>query len=348
MNISDHFKGLSCPKCGGMIKIPEGFSIVVCPFCDLRSIVHGENGIRRYQVPEKITKEVALQSWQKFLGSSMAIARHTKKRAKLTDTFLVHIPFWNVTGKGLGWGFGKKQVGSGENRRYVPKELRLVEILNWTRAACDVGEFGVNQVQISDRPIMPFNPDTLHQSGMVFEPVGSSTETLQAANHFFEDNINSKLRLDRQTQLFFRIVRPILSLVYYPLWVIRFTVGGRAFQAVIDGFSGEILYGVAPGSIPFRSAALVLGMALGSFLTIDLSALLFQISNEINPVALLFTIGGGLGLMTLGWRNFRYSEHYEYQRYKNINKHFGDLFLSLPTEAKDLLDSARKTGFFNQ
>lgn len=348
MKISDRFKGLSCPRCGGMIQIPEGFSIVTCQFCDLRSVVNGNNGIRRYQVPEKITREFALQTWKKFLGSSLAIARHTKNRAKLTDVFLVHIPFWNVTGKGLGWGFGKKQVGSGENRRYVPKELRAVEVLNWNRAACDVGEFGVNQVLIADRPIMPFDPNKLHQSGMVFEPVGSTSETLLAANQFFENRLNSKLSLDRQTQLFFRIVKPILSLVYYPLWVIRFTVSGRAFQVVIDGYSGEVLYGKAPGSVAFRSAALILGMAAGSFLAIDISAFLLRVSNEINPIALLFTLGGGLALMALGWRIFRYSEHYEYQRYKSNNKNFDDLILSLPTEARELLDTARKTGVFNR
>jgi len=348
MNNPDGLKGLSCPRCGGMIQIPEGLSIVSCQFCDLRSVVHGDNGIRRYQVQEKITQDTALIAWKKFLGSSLAIARQTKKKAKLTDVFLVHIPFWNVTGKGLGWGFGKKRVGSGENRRYVSKELRAVEVLNWNRAACDVGEFGVNQVLIVDRPITPFDSDKLHQSGMVFEPVGSSSETLQAANQFFEERLNSKLSLDKQTQIFFRIVKPILSLVYYPMWVIRFTVSGRAFQVVIDGFSGEVLYGKAPGSVVFRSAALILGMAIGSFLAIDISAYLFRVSSEINPIVLLFSLGGGLGLMALGWRIFRYSEHYEYQRYKTNNKKYDNLILSLPAEAQELLDTARKAGLFNR
>jgi hypothetical protein len=183
---------------------------------------------------------------------------------------------------------------------------------------------------------------------MVFEPVGSASETLLAANQFFEERLNSKLSLDQQTQKFFRIVKPILSLVYYPMWIIRFTVSGRAFQVVIDGFSGEVLYGKAPGSVAFRSAALILGMAIGSFLAIDISAFLFRVSSEINPIVLLFTLGGGLGLMMLGWRIFRYSEHYEYQRYKTNNKKYDNLILSLPAEARELLDTARKAGLFNR
>jgi hypothetical protein len=88
-------------------------------------------------------------------------------------------------------------------------------------------------------------------------------------------------------------------------------------------------------------------MAIGSFLAIDISAFLFRVSSEINPIAILFTLGGGLGLMVLGWRIFRYSEHYEYQRFKTNNK-YDDLILSLPVEARELLDTARKAGLFNR
>jgi hypothetical protein len=55
--------GLACPRCGGMVTIPEGQAIVICPYCDLRSSVSAENdpgwaddgnpgvGVRRYQAP---------------------------------------------------------------------------------------------------------------------------------------------------------------------------------------------------------------------------------------------------------------------------------------------------------
>jgi len=53
-------EGITCPKCGGMVPIPEGQIVVQCPFCDLRSMVKGERGVRRYQIPEQITREQAL------------------------------------------------------------------------------------------------------------------------------------------------------------------------------------------------------------------------------------------------------------------------------------------------
>ncbi|PKN86498.1 MAG: hypothetical protein CVU46_07460 [Chloroflexi bacterium HGW-Chloroflexi-8] len=348
MNNSKHLNSLSCPRCGGMIQIPEGFPIVKCPFCDLRSVIQGEKGIPRYQVPVHVSKEAALQSWGKFLSSTFKITRNTRSRSKLADAFLVFVPYWNINGHGLGWGFGKKRVGSGDNQRYVPKEIRVSEELFWNSAACDVSEFGVNHVKIDDRPTYPFDQSDLHRSGLVFEPIGSCTETLKLANQAFEKHLNERIRLDKQTQLFVRIVKPRLSLVYYPLWIIRYTVQGRAFQVVVDGFSGEVIYGKAPGSITYRAAALVLGMAFGSFIAIDGPAFILKFGENLNLIFILVLILIGIGLMVFGWRIFRYSEHYEYHRYKAQWLGPGKLNLGLPQEARELIETARKIGLFRK
>jgi hypothetical protein len=42
-----------------MVPIPEGQAVVRCPFCDQRSLVRGERGLRRYQVPQRIEREQA-------------------------------------------------------------------------------------------------------------------------------------------------------------------------------------------------------------------------------------------------------------------------------------------------
>ena len=37
--VKDAVHGLSCPRCGGMVPVPEGQVIVICPYCDQRSVV---------------------------------------------------------------------------------------------------------------------------------------------------------------------------------------------------------------------------------------------------------------------------------------------------------------------
>ena len=38
--------GLSCPRCGGMVPIPEGQFLVACPYCDLRSVVSSDEAVQ--------------------------------------------------------------------------------------------------------------------------------------------------------------------------------------------------------------------------------------------------------------------------------------------------------------
>ncbi|NTU75624.1 MAG: hypothetical protein HGA86_05845 [Anaerolineaceae bacterium] len=316
MSQSESLHGLNCPRCGGIVPIPEGQEIVKCPYYDLNSVVKGERGVRRYQVPVRVPREQAEAAYRSFLKGKIGISGSVAREAKLTEMFQVFLPFWAGWGRALAWAFGQKQVGDSDHRRYEPREVKVVRDMNWNAAACEVGEFGVNQIELEGRPLEPFNPDQLHNTGMVFEPTGSAAEALQQAKVEFENRARTEANLDRLNQIFVQIIRPRLGMVYYPLWVMRYTYRNRAFQVVVDGFSGEVLYGKAPGSVAFRAAVLVGGMAAGSFLAVKVPELIINNSEEGSIEGMLIVLAIGLGLMYISYRKYRYGEHYEYQRYK--------------------------------
>lgn len=327
--------GLTCPRCGGMVPIPEGHAVVVCPFCELRSVVSGERGVRRYQVPLRVKREHTGQVLARFLSSNMAIARDVGKRAQLVEQFLVHLPFWAAWGRGVAWAFGQQKVGSGDNTRYEPREKRAVTDLSWNGVACDVGEFGVRRISLEQRPLEPFNSEQLHYSGMVFEPVGSEDDALEMARQAFEHTVGEKVALSRTSQLFTRILNARLGVVYYPVWVLRYLYRGRSFQVVVDGYDGEVLYGKAPGNTLYRAAMLVGGMAVGAVLAVDVPAVILATAEESDLLfAALLSLAAGIGLMFAGWRKFRYGEHYEHHRYKDS----GVPFLSAGGDVLDVKD----------
>jgi hypothetical protein len=311
--------GLNCPRCGGMVGIPEGQLIVRCPFCDLRSFVRGERGLQRFQIPQRIDRQQASNALQRFLGGNWAIARDAGKTAKLEDAFLIYLPFWTVWGRVAAWAFGEKKVGSGKHTRYEPREIRMVNEMTWNGAACDVGEFGVTEVPLDGVVLEAFDVDGLYNQGLVFEPVGSLQQAKKAAEDQFQAEIRKKLRLDRISQTFVRLFRSRYGLVYYPMWVMRYLYKDRHFQVVADGFAGKVLYGKAPGNTVYRAAVLVLGMALGAFLAVDAStfAFSFMSGDEGGSLALgVILIVAGLGIMGVSYRRFRYGEEYEYRASK--------------------------------
>ena len=335
-------QGLGCPRCGGMVNIPEGQALVICPYCDQRSVVSGERGVRRYQVPMRIDRDAAEKNGRSFLGSNAQIAPGLKAQAQVSEVFLVHLPFWSAWGRGVAWAFGQVKVGSDDHQHYEAREKRVVKDLSWNGVACDVGEFGVRHISLKGRPLEPFNSDQLHRTGMVFEPVGSDEEAFLTAQKDFEASIKDDANLDRTSQLFARILSPLLGVVYYPVWVMRYLFRGRSFQVVIDGYDGGVLYGKAPGNLLYRAAALVGGMAVGAFLSIDVTAFLISsLNGKDNPLILLaLSFLGGLALMYTGYHRFRYGEHYEYNRYKDKDTGAGINFGS--PEIKELTGTIGK------
>jgi hypothetical protein len=328
-----------------MVPIPEGQRIVCCPFCDLRSLVRGDLGLQRYQVAQRISREQAVQGMSNFLKSHRAIASDTASQSRLSEAFLAYIPFWTGWTRVLSWVFGQKQVGSGDNKRYEPREVRVVQEMNWNGVACDVGEFGVERVPINPEALDAFDADELHEKGMVFEPVGSVSDARQQAEDEYKNGVQKAAKLDRVAQVFIRFVRQRLGLVYYPLWVMRYLYKGRAFQVVVDGHTGQTLYGKAPGSTLYRAAMLVGGMIAGSLLAIDGSSLAFYIAlqaSDHDDSGGLFVLGlgalvVGFGLIAVAYRKFRYGEQFEYRLHKLAKESASDL-ISKVTDVEKWLD----------
>lgn len=318
MTEKEPLHGLNCPRCGGVVPIPEGQAIVRCPYCDLRSFVRGEHGLRRFQVAQSIQRDNLVDILRKFLSGNFAIASNTARNARLKEIFLVYLPFWTVWSHVAAWAFGEEKVGSGDHAHYEPREIRVVQEVTWNGAACDVGEFGVTAIPLNDQDLAPFNPQALHESGMVFEPVGVFSEAQRTAERQFEAQVRHKASLDRMAQLFLRFFRRRAALVYFPLWVIRYLYRGRAFQVVVDGRDGKVLYGKAPGNTLYRAAILVAGMAVGAFLAIDIPAFLLASSGRSDDNSGIFWLIlaifiAGAGLMVAAYRTFRYGEEYEYR-----------------------------------
>jgi hypothetical protein len=280
--------------------------------------------VRRYQAPRRIDQAAAGQKLGEFLKSNWAIALNARRQAQLSEMFLAYIPFWTMWARALGWVFGQESVGSGKNRRWVPRERKITEDMTWNGAACDVAEFGVNRVPLTltTRELDAFDADRLHAEGLVFEPVTSTSDAQNAATREFSGRVQKQSGVDRISQAFTRFVNQRFGLVYYPLWVLRYLYRGRAYQMVVDGYSGEVLYGRAPGSTWYRAAVLIAGMALGAFVAVNGPLLsLFFLSNSSGDdgegllVLALVTFVIGIGLMLTGYNAFRYGEVYEHQKY---------------------------------
>lgn len=334
MATRDKTEGLTCPNCNGIVPVPEGARVVRCPYCDMQSLVRGDRGVSRWQVDRKVEREQALAQVQDFF-KGLNRARDLRKQAKIRETFLVYLPYWRVKALVVGWMLGRVKSGDDSTR---PVEVRVNEEMYWNDAAADVGEFGVHRVPLENKTLQPYTEDELHLEGMIFEPSESPTDALAEADSHFVHNARSKRSLRSKYYEKFHSLRPLLSLVYYPLWVARYEYRQRNYQVVVDGVSGKVLYGKAPGNIFYRAAMLVGGMMFGNLLLVNgtiLAFLLLSASDDSDGGFLVCApIIFGLVLIFAGYRAFRYGEEVE-ERPKEARKAKGagessSSFLGLP------------------
>jgi DNA-directed RNA polymerase subunit RPC12/RpoP len=312
----DVITGLTCPNCAGTLSVQEGQRIVKCPYCEARSLVRGERGVRRYQVERRVDRDAAAQSVRGFwsgLNRAMDLAR----TAQLSELFLVYLPYWRVQALMAGWVFGKKKVRRGESTRWEPREVQIMDPVGWTGAAGDVAEFGVTSLPLDGIQFAAYDPEALHSEGLVFEPTGSQTAVTDSARQDWLKQASRKARLDNVTQTALQFFRHGLALVYYPLWVARYHYRNRSYQVVVDGFNGRVLYGKAPGNVAYRALMLVAGTALGTFVCVNGSALaLFlvgQSSDGDSLFLLVLPLLAGAGLVAAGYRLFRWGEEIEHR-----------------------------------
>ena len=313
----DVITGLTCPNCSGALSVREGQRLVKCPYCNERSLVSGDNGVGRYQVERRVDRDHATQAVRGFwVGLNRAF--DLSRRAQITEVFLAYLPYWRAQGQMAGWLFGEERVGSGKTEHYEPREVQLMQDVDWTGAAGDVAEFGVDSIGLAGTQFKAYDPDALHHEGMVFEPTGSETDAVDSAQKDWEKQAHRQSKLDRVGQTVLHFLRRSLSLVYYPLWVGRYTYRNRAYQVVVDGYSGKVLYGKAPGNIYYRALMLVGGTGLGAFVLVDGLALAVSLigsssshSDSGSLVVLAIPVIAGAALIYGGYRLFRWGEEIE-------------------------------------
>ncbi len=301
-------QGLICPNCSGVVPIAEGVRIVQCPYCNLHSLVQGERGVRRWQVARRIDRAGAESATRGFL-SGMRKARDLSRAAKIEEILLVYLPFWRVEATVAGWLFGRVRKDKDETK---PDEHYVFESMHWNDAAVDVTEFGVHRIIVARQDLLPFDNQALHAEAMVFEPSESRTAAQDEARAHFLYRSRTAAGQTRTSYENVQLLRPEFALVYYPVWLARYAYRNRVYQVVVDGVSGKVMYGKAPGNILYRAAALVTGLAVGNLVLVNGTILAGLAANDDDSLGLLLLpIAIGIGLILYGYRQFRYGEEVE-------------------------------------
>ena len=245
--------------------------------------------------------ESALREWfRRGIRKEPALRRD----AQVEEAFQAWFPFVRTRCDLIGWVLGqeKRRVQDGNRwvTRHEPREIQIEEPVDVTTPAAEMAEFGVRRVNLQGDELRPFDEELAHSRGMVFRPNRTPEEATRAAVGAADAKIRERRKLDRTTFSWTATVRHRVTVVYYPLWVLRYSFRGRLYQALIDAEDGTLAYGKAPGNHLYRAGALVSACAAAAFVATTALQHLDLILRIDHPLAVLGAIAVVLGA-TLSW-----------------------------------------------
>ncbi len=306
--------GLSCPSCGGTLDVSPGTRVLTCPFCTTPLLALGYAGLARYAVRPKMSAEqaegVVRKWWSKGWDKHPALGRE----AATAEAFLCFLPFFRAEADAMGYAFGVEQrtrtTGSGKNRRTetyeVDVEKQVERHFDETSAAVNVAEWGVAKVNLTGDELTAFDTEQLERLGMVVPPTGSEIAARRESTASFREQADPGRGLKRVYFRFLELIRERFSVIYYPLWVVRYRFRERSYQALVDAEDGSLAYAKAPGNDLYRALMGVGSQAAACF--IATTALQWAAKGDVdNPLALIVGAGAAaLFVLAWGFKRFRY------------------------------------------
>jgi DNA-directed RNA polymerase subunit RPC12/RpoP len=292
--MSDLSVGLSCPSCGGAITIKEGDNVVNCQYCGSTLFVEGDQGVQTIAFKNKMGREAAVNAAQ-FWWKKGFKARDLRKTGAVTECYPIYLPFWSIGTRVAGWvcGYEERTHTDSKGRSHtekVYKEEMVLQDLMFSEIACDPGDLGL-------RTMSNFTGESAFEDFDMIPTFESTTSHDDANEHAKADSMargRASAHIPHVTFERLHVLTKKTALIYYPVWVVRYTYRDRMYILTVDGVTGLVLSGRAPGDPLFQSLAVTAGTSLGGLAAAG--GILFTISSgsEFGIAGVIF------GLIVLG------------------------------------------------
>lgn len=293
--------GLTCPACGGVVSTAEGEDVVACPYCSSTLFIEGDKGVTTIAFRSKLSRDHAVNTTAQWWARGWK-ARDLRTAGRITEVYPIYLPFWRANTRAAGWVCGyeeRRHTDQKGNVRVekIPREVMVLQDYQFSEIACDPGDLGI-------RYLRNFTGETGFTDFEMIPTFDSTTSKDDALVHAKNDAMAKAKASARVPHVTFERIHVFarnLTLIYYPVWVVRYTYRDRMYFSTVDGVTGQNLSGRAPGDPLFQSMAVTAGTSVGGL--IAAAGIIFSGSE---PAIAGIGIAVGLGILYLMYRFFRH------------------------------------------
>ena len=256
---------ISCPRCAGPLSVLDGVRLLSCAHCKTPFLTTAPGGYSRRYFPCKVERLQAVGRASAWLDGHPDVP-NDMGAAVFTEAHLLYVPIWEVGATVVGWEFGKRvrlrqRVVEVGDQDVLQQELVDEAVADPTlgerrfyQEAADLSALGMGRPHIAGREFtLPYLVGELEPGAAILEADGALPEVRRRANEAFRSPPGSATI--RDLHLF--LLRETSSLIYYPLWSLRYRYRGRRYAMTVDGRSGVVHSARAPADNSRRLVGLV-------------------------------------------------------------------------------------------
>ncbi|MBU8922903.1 MAG: hypothetical protein KOO63_13890 [Bacteroidales bacterium] len=293
--LSSETFGVTCPECGGSIRVHEGEKSIKCRYCGSALYIMRPKGVRGFYLPPKISAGKARLEALHYLGEKTN-GRVKARHASILDIQLINVPFWRMNGRLVGWVCGEKVTrrqievptpsAHGVNINYKTVEERtpfsklVFKKIDWSTPACSVRHLGLQGISLKASSLDwdKFDHD-LKKKVNIALPMKPRKIAEKNGFKYLSSLTTPTGSIVRASR--FRIFDNDFSLYYYPIYIMRYRHREIIYSITVDGNDGRIIRGNHPKRkhIDFRSmvyvpaAAAIMGLTWPPLIPITLVGL---------------------------------------------------------------------------
>lgn len=327
--------GLNCPTCGGAISVPEGETTVSCQYCGSALFVEGDQGVTTIAFKNKALKDAAISSTQHWWAHGLK-ARDLKKVGKINEAYPIYLPFWKTTTRVAGWICGYEERRHTDQKgnvtvEKIPKEVMVLQDYVFSEIACDPGDLGirtmknmVGETSFADFEMIPTFEATTSKDAAVTKAKGDALAKAKAG-----------ARVPNVTFEKLHVFAKALTMIYYPIWVVRYSYRDRMYMDTVDGVTGQVMSGRAPGDPLFQALAVTFGAAGGGL--VAAGSIIYAGASYANDVRIAGVgLVVGVVILFLAYRFFRHGSERVQGEFKEKHASVGDMLKQAQQVTKSL------------
>jgi DNA-directed RNA polymerase subunit RPC12/RpoP/predicted Zn-ribbon and HTH transcriptional regulator len=223
----DLYLSTRCPQCGADISFEEESTVIQCQYCGCALHVTGRSGVvRTYAAPRNDVRRMKQTIDGVMKGADARGALVSEKR-------LFFAPYWRIKGMVFRWIFGKNVRGE------AVKELKTKK-LDHTFPAYHGMNLGLRSLGIRPGALKLFFFDRAKMSELgsivhVAVPFHEAVHRGTSLSAVGLDETDMRVHLERT-----RLIGERYSMIYFPFWMIRLSLGKEARILILDAVANQV------------------------------------------------------------------------------------------------------------